>query len=336
MSDSVSQGNETHKLDPTLDFFAGTAAGVSGITVGFPFDTVKYRFQNPSSNVQYRSTFHALASITREERLRGLFKGISSPLATAPLLNGLLFATYRFLIKFQMWHDDQTPDDQQPTLGQVFLAGGGCGLASTLLTTPIELIKIQQQKQQQHLSTPKTGRIPTARAVALHIYRTAGVRGLYRGFGATMLRDVGGFGLYFSGYEGTLRLFAPAPTPARPAQHADPVLDEVADTLSRPLGWAPLLLAGGAAGIIGWLGTFPFDVLKTRMQAQAQTPDVDARHRAAARAGTSSSSWRAARELYAEAGARGFWRGLAPTIVRAVPVNMAVFGTFESVVWAFS
>jgi len=113
------------------------------------------------------------------------------------------------------------------------------------------------------------------------------------------------------------------------------VLDEVASTLSRPLGWAPLLLAGGAAGILGWLGTFPFDVLKTRMQVQTQTQNLDA-HQRAARARTTSSSCRAARELYAEAGARGFWRGLAPTIVRAVPVNMAVFGTFESVVWAFS
>jgi hypothetical protein len=27
------------KLDPTLDFFAGTAAGISGLVVGFPFDT---------------------------------------------------------------------------------------------------------------------------------------------------------------------------------------------------------------------------------------------------------------------------------------------------------
>jgi hypothetical protein len=26
-------------LDPTLDFVAGTAAGVSGLVVGFPFDT---------------------------------------------------------------------------------------------------------------------------------------------------------------------------------------------------------------------------------------------------------------------------------------------------------
>ena len=70
-----------------------------------------------------------------------------------------------------------------------------------LLTTPIELIKIQQQKQQQHLSTSETGRASpaTARAVALHVYRAGGIRALYRGLSATIWRDVGGYGLYFYG-----------------------------------------------------------------------------------------------------------------------------------------
>jgi len=117
-------------------------------------------------------------------------------------------------------------------------------------------------------------------------------------------------------YEGTLRFFAPS----HPAH--DPVLDDEAavavDALSRP--WAPLL-AGGAAGILGWIATFPFDVLKTRLQAGASL---------------GTSSWRTAREMYAESGGRVFWRGLVPTLVRAIPVNMAVFGTFEGVVWAFS
>jgi solute carrier family 25 carnitine/acylcarnitine transporter 20/29 len=70
-----------------------------------------------------------------------------------------------------------------------------------LLTTPIELIKIQQQKQQQHLSTSEMGRASpaTARAVARHVYRAGGIRALYRGLSATIWRDVGGYGLYFYG-----------------------------------------------------------------------------------------------------------------------------------------
>ncbi|KAF8470283.1 carnitine/acyl carnitine carrier [Russula ochroleuca] len=332
MSTSVSPGNGNDKLDatldPTLDFLAGTAAGISGLVVGFPFDTVKYRFQNPSPNARYRSTFHALVTITREERLHGLFKGISSPLATAPVMNGMLFATYHFFTKLQMRHDNDDAQDQQPTLGQIFLAGSYCGLASTLLTTPIELIKIQQQKQQQqqHLETGRASPA-SARAVALHVYRAGGIRALYHGLSATIWRDVGGFGLYFYGYEGTLRFFAPA----HPAHHSDsigPVLDEVVGTPSRP--WVPLI-AGAAAGVLGWIATFPFDVLKTRLQAVTISTgtgtDADA---------TLGTSWRTARKMYAESGGRVFWRGLVPTLVRAIPVNMAVFGTFEGVVWTFS
>ncbi|KAF8493017.1 carnitine/acyl carnitine carrier [Russula emetica] len=322
MSKSASPDNDN--LDPTLDFLAGTAAGISGLVVGFPLDTVKYRFQNPSPNARYRSTFHALVTIARGERLHGLFKGISSPLATAPLLNGMLFATYRFLMKIQAHdnHDAQDQQQRQPTLGQIFLAGAGCGLASTLLTTPIELIKIQQQKHQQLLHTTHeigrrsispTSTSASARAIALHIYRTGGIRALYRGLSATIWRDVGGYGLYFYGYEGTLRLFAPT-TPVHPSPSASPP--------SR-LDW-----------IIGWIATFPFDVLKTRLQAGIITGmGMGADTNTDTGLG---SSWRTAHKMYAESGGRVFWRGLVPTLVRAVPVNMAVFGTFEGVIWAFS
>ena len=153
-------------------------------------------------------------------------------------------------------------------------------------------------------------------------------------------------------YEGTLRFFAPSTH----AHHANPALvldDEVTDTLSRrhpspnPRPWVPLLLAGGAAGIVGWLGTFPFDVIKTRMQAHDFGNSSAHVHSGSGSLAGGGTLWRAARELYAEAAVDGggggggarmrvFWRGFVPTIVRAVPVNMAVFGTFESVVWAFS
>jgi hypothetical protein len=41
---------------------------------------VKVRFQTPDLRQKYRSTFHALATITREEKFVGLYKGITSPL----------------------------------------------------------------------------------------------------------------------------------------------------------------------------------------------------------------------------------------------------------------
>ena len=134
-----------------------------------------------------------------------------------------------------------------------------------------------------------------------------------------------------SQYEGTLCLFAPAAS-VHPAHNhrPDSVLD---DTLSRR-PWAPLV-AGAAAGIIGWTVTFPFDVLKTRLQASTITGDTltSARPRTDIGLGL---LWRTARKMYTESGGRAFYRGLAPTLVRAVPVNMAVFGTFEGVVWGFS
>jgi hypothetical protein len=45
----------------------------------------------------------------------------------------MLFASYRFLMKLQVHDNDARDQHRQPTLGQIFLAGAGCGLASTYI-----------------------------------------------------------------------------------------------------------------------------------------------------------------------------------------------------------
>ena len=73
--------------------------GMAAVAVGYPFDTgqsshflglslhlifdahpVKVRFQNPLIASKYRSTAHAFLTIIREERIRGLYRGIAAPL----------------------------------------------------------------------------------------------------------------------------------------------------------------------------------------------------------------------------------------------------------------
>lgn len=118
-------------------------------------------------------------------------------------MNGLVFASYRFFMKFQLDNPESVP-----TLTQIALAGAGSGIVSSyaieillwrlsfcfshsfqfsIITTPVELVKIQQQSQLTRT---------TARSVAWQIYNRHGLQGLYRGITVTALRDCG-YGAYF-------------------------------------------------------------------------------------------------------------------------------------------
>lgn len=151
--------------------------GMAALTVGQPFDTgwfartpfhpfwiltgvfmttVKVRFQDPNTSARYSGTFNALTTIVSEERFSGLYKGIMSPMvwvsvstlfcgtsvyqfmqATCALLNGLVFSSYRFLMKTQL-SDDQAA----PTLAQIFFAGAGTGMIGSYVVVVLRYLPI--------------------------------------------------------------------------------------------------------------------------------------------------------------------------------------------------
>ena len=116
------------------------------------FRPVKVRFQSPHVASKYRSTIHAFFTIVREERIRGLYRGIAAPLvsvlhqlthstpylsvhcpirqAGAPPLNGIVFSSYRSLLRAQLDDDNATP-----TLTQINLAGAGTGIISSYVSS---------------------------------------------------------------------------------------------------------------------------------------------------------------------------------------------------------
>ena len=170
---------------------------------------------------------------------------------------------------------------------------------SSLISTPTELIKVHQQL----LSDRSPAKRPsTAGEVAAGIFRQHGLRGLYRGITATALRD-SGYGAYFAAYEATLMYFPPS-TPPNEHDHSD--LTTEADTTFISHSWSTLLLAGGVAGIAGWLVTFPFDVVKTRVQSTpANAPNNPYR-----------STWSTIVASCRAEGVGVFFRGLVPTLIR--------------------
>ncbi len=148
------------------------------------------------------------------------------------------------------------------------------------------------------------------RDVALEIFRRRGLKGFYRGFFPTAMRETG-FGAYFGVYEATLMYFS---SPSEPLPHSpqdrSPLLSEAAQpqshTKPRSHSYPVLLLAGGLAGAMSWIVTFPFDVIKTRVQSTL-SPGSDNPYR---------NTLSTIVHSYRQEGLRVFFHGLTPTLIR--------------------
>jgi len=134
-----------------------------------------------------------------------------------------------------------------------------------------------------------------------------GLKGIYRGFFATCLRQGPSFAIYF------------------PAYH---ILKEAIgsnnDNDNNTNKWWSSALAGGLAGSLAWTIVYPVDVIKSRIQSlPIDTIYVK-----------KQSFYYIARNIYQNEGgiiSLIFSRGLAVTILRAFPVNGTIFFVYENV-----
>ncbi|GAA5844090.1 hypothetical protein JCM3766R1_004519 [Sporobolomyces carnicolor] len=356
-------------ISPALDFCAGTVAGVASLLTGHPFDTIKVRLQTQSptavttsaaSNqlhlLRYNGAWHACTRIVREEGARGLYKGVTSPMLGIALMNASVFTSYKYTMSRILLDSP----DQEPTLAQITIAGSASGIFTSVITTPIERLKILQQAPVPTAATTTKNMVesldPRRQPSLVSLLKTHSIRSLYRGFVPTLMRDTA-YGPYFLMYEyvsrgGSFGLLSSPSSSLKSKKKAD-LREEVDSELwgdpdeegSIPTSSTRILVAGGLAGIVGWGITFPIDVVKTKMQATSLPSPPPSRHPptmtpatlprdASHPYATMRSSFKSA---YREGGGsyRVFVAGLGPTLVRSVPVNMVTFAVFELVVSTF-
>jgi len=202
---------------------AGTCAGTASIAVCHPLDTVRTRLQ---CEVGSQSFLQCGRSLIGKEGFWGVYRGFLWPALAQGFYKAIMFGVYGFC---------KRRCGPEPTTLELAFCGGLAGGANALCLTPVELVRNRQQ----------VGCDLSGLEIWRAAYRENGVRGVYRGFGATLLRDVPGVGVYYLTFEVAKRRLFPK---------------------KERLDLWQLALAGALGGAAFWTVALPFDHLKSNVQ----------------------------------------------------------------------
>lgn len=337
---------QSQTLEAIKDIVFGSTAGVLGKFVEYPFDTIKVRLQSQSTSslgpLHLHGPLEAFASAWRspEGPLKDLYRGISAPLFGAAVETSSLFFSYRIaqdilvatMPSMRALEGSDGRVKANLPFSALLVAGAASGAFTSLLLTPIELIKCKMQvplppsHSASHLGYARI-KPPGPIQLMRLVFQSHGILGFWHGQLGTLIRETGGSAAWFGSYEGVKILFehynaarlrSKLEHSTFPSTHTPPT----SSTTSIP----QQLLAGATAGVSYNFFFYPADTIKSRMQTEE-----------AAVAGSRQTSFvKTGQELWAQQGLKGFYRGCGITVFRAAPSSAIIFSIYEALRKAFA
>lgn len=282
---------------------AGVSGGVASTLTLHPLDLIKIRFAVDDGKTSSRPTYiglrNAFVKIVRSDGVRGLYAGISPNLTGAGAAWGLYFLFYNW-IKTEVQRGDK---NKQLSAGWHMASGAVAGVLTLTLTNPIWVVKTRLclQHGDQHKRATRTD-VKAYRGMMDALYKIAkyeGVRGLYRGF-VPGLFGVSHGAAQFMAYEELKNVYH--------NYHGQPITTRLGNT--EYLAFAAL------SKLFAAFITYPYQVVRARLQDQhlKYSGMVDC-----------------VRRTYSGEGPGGFYKGLAPNLLRVVPATMITFVVYENI-----
>uniref|UniRef100_K3WLW9 Mitochondrial thiamine pyrophosphate carrier 1 n=1 Tax=Globisporangium ultimum (strain ATCC 200006 / CBS 805.95 / DAOM BR144) TaxID=431595 RepID=K3WLW9_GLOUD len=196
----------------TTQFASGALAGAVATIACYPIDLIRTRLATQlNSDIRYHGIRHAAQRIRAEEGLLGLYRGLGATLAvTVPNLaiNFTLYEalkghvrTFRKVQRSLGLEGDEKAamDDEGFHIGvmDTLVCGGVAGIASSLVTFPIDVVRRRLQISGIHAH----GIPPTPVGIASELLQTQGIRGFYRGLTPELMKVVPMVGITFGMFE---------------------------------------------------------------------------------------------------------------------------------------
>jgi solute carrier family 25 carnitine/acylcarnitine transporter 20/29 len=186
---------------------------------------------------------------------RNLYRGLLSPLIGVGIEKAIVFGTYNYFRKHF----------------NIPISGAIAGFSAALIVSPYERIKIMKQTKQQIKISPSF---------------------LFKGLSATFTREIPGFAIYFSVYEGLKKHFY--------TNH------------NKDISIPASFIFGGMSGSIAWIFIYPQDRIKTIIQTN-----------------NNNSIKEIINTTYKLGGLRHFYSGFSFALARAILLHSGTFCTME-------
>ncbi|KAI0937535.1 hypothetical protein AcV5_000346 [Taiwanofungus camphoratus] len=341
----ATESSDSMSVRALKDISFGSIAGMTSKVFEHPFDLTKVRLQSQvlDKTARFSGPLDCLAQTWRKEGIRGLYRGLPAPIVGAMAENASLFWSYTELQNVIRWIN-ALPSSQELSLGQLALAGAGAGTITSFFLTPIELVKCKMQVQMLMPRTVSAAeaeavrsvspslkaatatlphppsssafqKLPGPVAVLTSIVRTTGIRGLWLGQTATLIRETGGGAAWFASKEAVATLLL--------ARRNAPSKDK------RELRAWESAVSGACAGVAYNVALFPADTVKSVMQTEAEL-----RPRAQGLPGP--TFFGVLREMYVAQGVKGLYAGCGITVARAIPSSALIFLIYDGLCRRFS
>ncbi|GER30682.1 mitochondrial substrate carrier family protein [Striga asiatica] len=280
------------KLNKTKFYVVG--AGIfSGVTVAlYPISVVKTRMQVASHGSVERNAISVIRGLLKTDGIAGFYRGFGT-VVTGAIPTRVIFLTTLETTKVAAFKMVEPFKLSEPT--KAAIANGFAGMMASLCTqsvfVPVDVVSQRLMVQGYSGHAAYNGGLDVVRKVI----KSDGIRGLYRGFGLSVITYSPSSAVWWASYGASQRFIW---------RHLD---DGIAAPNKRNIVLVQAaggIIAGATASCI----TTPLDTIKTRLQVMGHE--------------TRPSARQVVKDLIAEDGWTGFYRGLGPRFF-----SMSAWGT---------
>eukprot|EP01132_Coremiostelium_polycephalum_P005232 gene5232-6513_t len=282
------KNQQQHQGLPWRKLIAGSIAGTADVWVCHPLDRIKTHLQNNPS----RSIAGSFKDIVSKGKgfsggVYSLYEGILPMTAEAMVKVGIrYFAFNYFTDQYKaLLFKDKTMSNSDKFISQLCGGAFAGAIESVVVVIPCELLKVRHMTQEHNRSFSHVFR---------DVLKEEGIRGLYKGGNATLLRQITNHMIRFPVFYMTTSYMKGG--------------DE-----KKVLPTWQNLTAGFISGTASTLFNNPLDTIKTRMQKQGQT----------------QSATEVIKSIYREKGFTGYWAGVIPRILRVGPGQAITWAVYQ-------